>query len=572
MERLSTSGPAVSARPTSEPDLDRAVEDLRTGAERLLSTPPAARAQLLRDCLACVHPLMAEWSRAGLAVKRLPAGSAEEWFAGPVPVVAHLRDLAENMDRIAVAGRPPMGTGIRERADGRLEVTVYPASSMDRVLTGGVRAHVLLRPGVDVEGAVEAQAALYQHGGAAAGVAVVLGAGNVSSLPITDVVTQLFNEGRVCVLKMNPVNEWFGPLLERALSPLIGADLLRVVYGGADVGAYLTQHPGVDWIHVTGSAATHDHLLWGPHGPDHDRRRRGELAPLVTVPVSAELGNITPVAVVPDAYEPSELAFQARSIATMVTNNASFNGLSARMLVTAKGWPQREQFLRLVMGYLADTPTRYASYPGARERFRRFTDGRETRHVGDVGREKLPWTLIPDLDSNDLDDPLFRQEPFCCLLSEVSIDSRDPVEFLQRATDFLNEVLWGTLCAAIVISPRLERDPTIATALDRAVVDLRYGNVAINAWPALNVSLPSLPWGGHVDGTGPVTQSGTGIVKNTLMLGGVDKGVVRAGLTVRPTPPWFSDNPKGGRVAPAFADVMARRRWRQLPKLLARMI
>ena len=63
MERLSTSGPAVSARPTSQASLDHAVEDLRAGAERLRWTPPAARAQLLRECLACVHPLMAEWSR-----------------------------------------------------------------------------------------------------------------------------------------------------------------------------------------------------------------------------------------------------------------------------------------------------------------------------------------------------------------------------------------------------------------------------------------------------------------------------------------------------------------------------
>lgn len=568
---MSITATAVSARPTSEHDLDRAVEDLRAGADRWCRTPPAARAELLRDCLACVAPLMGEWSRLGSAAKRLPADSAEEWFAGPVPVVAHLRSLAESLDRIAVDGRPPMGSGIRARSDGRLEIAVHPASIMDRLVTSGVRAHVLLQQDVDVDAALEAQAAHYQ-GSAQPAVAVVLGAGNVSSLPITDVVTLLFNEGRVCVLKMNPVNEWFGPLLERALSPLIEAGLLRVVYGGADAGAYLTRHPGVDWIHVTGSAATHDQLLWGPPGHDHDRRRRGELPPLVTVPVSAELGNITPVAVVPDVYEPAELAFQARNIATMVTNNASFNCLSARMLVTARHWPQREQFLRLVMSYLAGTPTRYAYYPGAQERFRAFSEGRATRQVGEAGPQELPWTLIPDLDSTDLDDPLFRHEPFCCLLSEVPIGGRDPVEFLQLATHFMNEVLWGTLCAAIVISPRLERDPMIASALDRAVIDLRYGNVAINAWPALNVALPSLPWGGHVDGTGPVTQSGVGIVKNSLMLGRVDKGVVRAGLTVRPAPPWFSDNPKGKRVAPVFADLMAHRRWRRLPGLMARMI
>jgi hypothetical protein len=48
----------------------------------------------------------------------------------------------------------------------------------------------------------------------------------------------------------------------------------------------------------------------------------------------------------------------------------------------------------------------------------------------------------------------------------------------------------------------------IAGALDRAVTDLRYGSVAINAWPALNVALATLRWGGHADRTGPVSQSG----------------------------------------------------------------
>jgi aldehyde dehydrogenase (NAD(P)+) len=381
----------------------------------------------------------------------------------------------------------------------------------------------------------------------------------------------VFNEGRVCLLKMNPVNEWFGPLLVRALQPLVDAGFLRVVYGGADVGQYLAAHPGIDWIHMTGSAATHDQLLWGPPGPDHDRRRSGELPPLIGVPISAELGNITPIAIVPDSYRLEELAFQARSIATMVTNNASFNCASAKMLVTANGWKQRGAFLDLLMRFLADTPTRYAYYPGAHERYRRLTAERETRSVGDAGTGELPWSLIPGLDPAATDDPLFHLEPFCSVVSEVSVGSPDPAEFLQSATRFMNDVLWGTLCAGIVIAPRLERDHPVAAALDRAVIDLRYGNVAINAWPAVNSSIVSLPWGGYADVASQVTQSGSGFVRNTLMLGKIDKGVVRGGLTVRPTPPWFSDNPKGGRVAPGLVDFQVQPSWRRLPRLIARM-
>ena len=104
------------------------------------------------------------------------------------------------------------------------------------------------------------------------------------------------------------------------------------------------------------------------------------------------------------------------------------------------------------------------------------------------------------------------------------------------------------------------------------MIALRYGNVAVNAWPALNVAVAALPWGGHGDGSGPVTQSGTGFVHNTCMLGGIDKGVLRANLTVRPTPPWFSDNPKGGRVAPVFVDLIAEPRWKRVPRLMSRLV
>ena len=48
-----------------------------------------------------------------------------------------------------------------------------------------------------------------------------------------DALYKMFVEGMVCVLKMNPVNEYLGPYLERALEPLIARGYLRIVYGGA---------------------------------------------------------------------------------------------------------------------------------------------------------------------------------------------------------------------------------------------------------------------------------------------------------------------------------------------------
>ena len=47
-----------------------------------------------------------------------------------------------------------------------------------------------------------------------------------------DVLYKLYAEGEVCILKMNPVNEYIGPIIEKAFKPLIDEGFLAIVYGG----------------------------------------------------------------------------------------------------------------------------------------------------------------------------------------------------------------------------------------------------------------------------------------------------------------------------------------------------
>ena len=39
--------------------------------------------------------------------------------------------------------------------------------------------------------------------------------------------------------------------------------VLRLVYGGIDVGKYVCSHNGIDAIHLTGSDKTYDAIVWG---------------------------------------------------------------------------------------------------------------------------------------------------------------------------------------------------------------------------------------------------------------------------------------------------------------------
>jgi acyl-CoA reductase-like NAD-dependent aldehyde dehydrogenase len=559
------SSAASSAAPTEQRQVDEAIAAVREKAPDFARLPPATKAALLRACIPRLLQVAPAWVADGARARGADPG--EEWLAGPSAAIRMFRLLADSLEEVARRGRPPLGRGVRTRPDGRLEIAVFPASALDGVTFRGFSAHVLMDPGVDERAARERQAAFYQRRDPEGSVSVILGAGNVSSIPALDIASKMFVEGHVCVLKVNPVNEWVGPHLERALEPLIARGFLRVVYGGAEVGSYLVYHPQVDDVHITGSDRTHDLIVWGPPGPERDRRQAAN-DPLLKVPISSELGNVSPVAIVPHAYSDQELRFQARNVVTMVFNNASFNCNAAKMLLTARGWPQRGQFLDLVAEGLRAAPTRTAYYPGAFDRYRTLLDGHDVERFGEAGDQKLQWALVRGLDPARQDEPLFRTEPFCGILSETSIGSANPVEFLDQATAFMNDRLWGTLNAMIVIHPKAEADPAVGQALDGAVVGLRFGTVAINHWPALGYAFGTPPWGGHQSSTLRNIQSGLGWVHNTYMLDGIDKSVVRGPLTVTPAPLWFFDNPKTAKVAPLATDMEANPSWLKLPRLL----
>jgi acyl-CoA reductase-like NAD-dependent aldehyde dehydrogenase len=567
---LKMSADATSAVPSEQRVVENAVATVKERAREFARLAPADKAALLR---ACVSGLVAEapgWVAAGARARG--ADPAEEWLTGPTPAIRMFRLLAESLDHIASTRHPPLGRATRVRADGRLEIDVFPASGLDKVSFGGFTGHVLMDPGIDTRAAHERQAAFYQEADPEGGLSVILGAGNVSSIPPMDVATKMFIEGKVAVLKMNPVNEWVGPFIERALAPLISRGFLRVVYGGAAVGAALVSDPAVDDVHITGSDRTHDTIVWGPPGPERERRlAAGD--PLLTVPISSELGNVSPVAIAPYEYSDDELWFLSRNVVTMVVNNASFNCNAAKMLITPTGWRQRDRFLDLVARGLASVPTRKAYYPGAFDRYRTLLDGHpDTERYGQGTDANLAWALVRGLDAANPNERLFDTEPFCGILSETSLGSTDPVEFLDAATTFMNDRLWGTLNAMLVVHPKLERDATVGSAVDRAVCALRYGTVAINHWPALCYAFGTMPWGGHQSATLANIQSGLGWVHNTYMLDGIDKSVVRGPLVVRPYPLWFFDNPKTGAVAPLVADMEANPSWLKLPGLLWRVL
>ena len=166
---------------------------------------------------------------------------------------------------------------------------------------------------------------------------------------------------------------------------------MRIIYGGAREGAAAIEHPPVDEVHITGSIYSHDAIVWGPTPEERERRKR-ENDPLLKKPITSELGNVSPWIIVPGTYSDKQLRFQAENVAASITNNASFNCIATKMIVTWKDWPQRQRFLDAVEAVLAKVPPRKAYYPGARDRFSRLpASSRPRRATRCPGR----WCAMP---------------------------------------------------------------------------------------------------------------------------------------------------------------------------------
>jgi acyl-CoA reductase-like NAD-dependent aldehyde dehydrogenase len=366
------------------------------------------------------------------------------------------------------------------------------------------------------------------------GVAVVLGAGNVTGLAAADVICQIFEHGRAALLKLHPLHAPLEPILGRALEPLVAAGLLAIVTGGAETAQAAVASPLVTHVHLTGGQGAFDALVWGGHDP-----HAAGAVPMLAKPITCELGNVTPWIIVPGRYTPAQLACQADTVAASIANNTSFNCIATKLVITCRNWPQRDEFLALVGRRLASLPARHGWYPGAATAWETIA-GRPAPADG-----TLPWVFRTGLDI-ERDRAWVAREWFVPVAAETAIAADDIEAFCTRAGGLVHG-LPGSLAASVTIPETLAtRD---RQRVELLVEHLEYGVVAVNGWSALAYAMGNIPWGGFPGGTLAAPASGIGRVHDPLLLPLVHNTILRTPLVVWPTPPWFPWHAGGAKLA-----------------------
>jgi acyl-CoA reductase-like NAD-dependent aldehyde dehydrogenase len=540
---------------TSLKSADTFISQLAKRKEAWTKLEIPERITYLRSCLNGVEKLAAKWMEIACKAKGIDPNESlagEEWMSGPMVIQRNLRLLIQSLE----AGGQPQPKRWYKRTNGQMVAQVLPASLIDKIIWMGFTAEVWIEPDKP-----PTQGAIYRGKSSSGKVALILEAGNNLSLSLTDTIYKLFVENQVVILKMSQVNDYDGPFVEEAFWSLLQDGFFNVVYGDAQLGNYLCHHPEIDTIHITGSDRTHDAIVWGTTREEQSHRQAIN-QPLLTKPITSALGCVTPVLVVPGSWSKSDLIFQARHIASMVTHNASFNCDAAKVVITAKGWKQRETFLALLHQELAAIPTRKAYYPGAWERYQAFlAQYPQAKPLVAGDEEHIPWTVIPDVPALPGEYAL-NHEAFCGVLAEVSLDAHNPGEFLAQAVNFANQNIKGTLSCVLLIHPQTAK--TYSLEIDRAIADLRYGGIGINVWTGIIYALGVTTWGAFPGN--PLTKigSGRGVIHNTYMFDHPQKSVVYAPFRISPTPAWFANHKNLLPLGQQITSLEAHPTWERL--------
>lgn len=540
-------------------EIDRSILGLNEHKEEWARLPIGEKVAHLRQIREKVGEVAQAWVWAAAQAKGIGLESplvGEEWMAGPWALLYGVNRLIETLQAIEL-GKPLLSArAVRQRANGQVVVDVFPQSVYDRLLLNDVRAEVWMQEGVTKDNLADTMATFYKEASPEGKVALVLAAGNVASIAPLDVLYKLIAEGQVCLLKMNPVNEYLGPFFEQIFASLVQAGFMRFAYGGVEVGKYLTPHEGIDEIHITGSAKTHHAIVYGT---------AGAVKPINQKRITSELGNVSPTIVVPGPWTDADLRFHAEQIASQKLQNAGFNCIAAQVLVLPEQWERTPDLLYVLRQTIRQLEPRLSYYPGSQARQQAMVAANPQAEEFDKRAQGIvPRTLITNIDPHDKDNICFREEAFCGVLAQTSLPGKSAADFLKAAVLFCNETLYGTLGANLIIHPATIK--ALGSDLEEAIADLRYGCVAINTWSGVGYFLTQTPWGAYPGHTYDDIQSGIGVVHNSFLFDKPQKSVIWGNFYpfpqsikhgqyhIAPKPPWFVTNPQAHKLGRQLVD------------------
>lgn len=361
---------------------------------------------------------------------------------------------------------------------------------------------------------------------------VVLGAGNHCFLSAIDSLHGLFHDNTVVYLKHHPLRGSHDVVIRRIMQPLIARGYFDTdVDRGIARCKEIVHHPSVARVHLTGGKATHDAIVWG--GPQRK-------TPVLKAEMTSELGCVSPWLIADQSWTQKEMDHQVHQLMESVCDNAGANCNSPKIVMIPREWEHSEEFVSRLKENMASRAVPIAYYPGSKDRWTKYRkEYPKATEIGDASDEArverklrrdavlLPWLVVEGIEVDLSTDAgrkkagqeyAFRNEPFCPVVTIVRVKD------LAEAVDLSNNYLYGALSCTL-IAPN-DAAPDVL----KAVADLRYGTIAINAYAGFAYVATGMVWGAYPGETLDKVESGIGFVNNCCFVQNIEKSVLRTNM------------------------------------------
>ena len=237
----------------------------------------------------------------------------------------------------------------------------------------------------------------------------------------------------------------------------------------ADVGAYLVHHRGVDHVHITGSAATHDAIVFGT-GEDGRAAQGPETPTAADKPITSELGGVSPIIVRARQLVDGRPALpgRARGHPAPAQRRLQLHRRPGRRSSAPTG-RRGSEFLAALRRRWTRRPARPAYYPGSDDRVAAARRGLPAAEAARARRRPPARRRRPPTSRRDA---LLRPSISRRCWASSSCPGTGQA-FLDAAVGTANDDFVGTLGVNVIIDPR---DAAARSGrLRRGARRLRYG-------------------------------------------------------------------------------------------------
>ena len=514
-------------------DVDRNISTLRLNSQAFSKIENILLSDMFEECIQNIKSIAYFWATIGADNKGIKGTVAEgeEWLGGPFASTIALQYYIDFLRN---------NTVITEDLINDNKIHIFPNKPIEKLLFPFITADMHFSKNMSKSDIINSRG-FGTRLGFKNGISLILGAGNVSSIPLLDTIYDMVVNRHCILLKLNPVNEYLKPVFEKVFENFISRGFMVVTTGDINVSSYMTAHSGITNMHLTGSDKTYENIVYGSTLNEKDKGKK-TLSKKNKKPFTTELGNVTPFIIHPGKWSTSEIKFQARKIVTAKLNNNGFNCIAAQVIVLPKNWKQSQQLVEAIKKQLATEKDRLAYYPNSTETLKRLKSNKTIFQENDL--TCATPHLTKDLELNDYYE---KNEVWSSTLFFKYLEHDNDLDYVNKAISYVNQDVWGNLGVAVLIK---KHDSKKVKDITKNYVDnLKYGTIAINEWPALGFIIPTMPWGGYPGNKDSDIQSGQGYVHNAYFFESPLKGVLYSKFKLPIVDPvWFTSNKKGSKV------------------------